>query len=55
MTPENKKRVSYSLAALAILLIWRPLREAVESDAVFFCLALAAILVAGAMANRLSR
>ena len=55
MTSENRRRIAYSVAALAIIVIWRPLRAAIESDAVFFLLALAAILVAGYLANRLSR
>lgn len=55
MSPEMRRRVVYSVATLLIVVLWRPLRAAVESDALFFVLALAAILIAGAVANRLSR
>lgn len=55
MTPETKRRIAYSLAAVVIILIWRPLRAAVESDGLFFVLALGAMLLAGLIANRMSR
>lgn len=55
MSPENRRRVAYSIAALAVVAIWRPLRAAVASDALFFILSLAAIVLAGVLANRLSR
>ncbi len=55
MSPEARRRIAYSVAAIAVIVAWRPLRNAIESDGLFFFAALAAMLIAATVANRLSR
>ncbi len=55
MSPESRRRIAFSVAALVVIAVWRPLRAAIETDALFFAAALGVILLAGKLASLVGR